>query len=69
MILFISKVFHGVSFINLKFYIRYMFSHVKTFCSVIRKSLYFAYVSTCLIYPRFLILFFFILHSFTAFAP
>lgn len=60
----ISKVFYGVSFINLEFYIRYMFLHVKTFCSIIRKSLYFMFLRVWFIYDFWFLLFHTLSHDF-----
>lgn len=60
----ISKVFYGVSFINLEFYIRYMFLHVKTFCSIIRKSLYFMFLRVWFIYDFLFFLFYTLSHDF-----
>lgn len=58
------KIFYGVSFINLEFYIRYMFLHVKTFCSIIRKSLYFMFLRVWFIYDFLFFLFYTLSHDF-----
>lgn len=60
----ISKVFYSVSFINLEFYIRYMFLHVKIFCSIIRKSLYFMFLRVWFIYDFWFFLFYTLSHDF-----